>query len=550
MIINFTLFNILYFIIIFSTLFIPIILSEIYNIRYFLFFVFYTNYFTLISSIYFVGKIIFSYLNYLKMYKVNMSELTVFPNVGIQITGWKEDPELFKHTLLSMKYQTYSNIKKIIFCSDGNDNDDIYMAEIFSSIFKCDSIIINNDKVFYDMNDNEKNIFLDKIKSFKYVCILQPHRGKRHGIYTQMKILNKCDDIDLIVVNDSDCVYNKHAIEYLVKTQVKYDLDAVSGDVKIYNIDSLVSFLSSLRYWFSMNLERNAQSYFNCVGCIPGPFGLFKNESIKKVIDIWIEQKLFGKECTFGDDRHLTNLLIYNKGKIGYNYIAKCYTDTPSSLKRFITQQTRWGKSFLREYIVNINSYRFDTLWLSFEQTFTFFIVYYVIYLMFINFYNTNLNNILVIYSSLLIFGYLRTICAILCTNNLEFIVFPLYGFLYFYILFPIKLWTLFTFNITSWGTGNRLHKTHNYLDLLFIIIWVFFTNICFIIAIITNINNFDYTTYITLIFILLNIGLLPCFYLFIFKKNSKKEYNSVINEYIKNFNITIPDILSIKIHG
>ena len=77
---------------------------------------------------------------------------------------------------------------------------------------------------------------------------------------------------------------------------------------------------------------------------------------MKNIIDQWIEQKLLGKECTFGDDRHLTNLILINKGKVFYNFLAKCYTDTPITIKRFATQQTRWGKSFLREYFINIKS--------------------------------------------------------------------------------------------------------------------------------------------------------------------------------------------------
>jgi len=549
MIVNFSKKNILYFIGIFAVLFIPILYSEVFHVNLHIYGSFSISYFGIISLLYFLGKIIFSVLNTLEIKKINKSELTTFPKVGVQVTGWKEDKELFKNTLLALKYQTYKNIEKITFCSDGNDKDDEYLGEIFMEVFP-DGKIFKNEKTFYNMNEEERKTFLDSIKDIKHLCILQPHAGKRHGMYTQMKIYNSMDNIDLIMLNDSDCIYSRDAIELLVKTQVKKDLDGVTGDVKIYNVENLTSYLISLKFWYAMNFERNAQSYFNCVGCLPGPFGLYKNSSIKKIIDIWIDQKLFGKECTFGDDRHLTNLILMNNGKLGYNYAPKCYTDTPTTIQRFATQQTRWGKSFLREYIVNINSFRFDTLWLSFEQTFVFFIVYYVIYLMVSNFYNMNLNNILLIYSSLIIFGYIRSLIGIISSRKMDFIIFPLYGYLYFYILFPVKLWTLFTFNITSWGTGSRMNKSFKIIDFLFIIIWFLFTSIFIGLSIYYDWNNLNYFTIGLISFIILNTLFLVLLFKYYFLKKTRKEFKNELDKiinYNENIEVVIQDINKIE---
>lgn len=529
--------NMFYFIIIFIILFFPIFISEyglydisikvpfLNNIRY--------NYFGIISVLYFFGKILFSVLNFYKMKKINNTELNEFPSVGIQVTGWREDKKLFKNTLLSMKYQSYKNIKKITFCSDGNEKEDEYLGEIFKEVFP-NSLVYKLDKTFYNLNKKERKDFLNRVKNHREVCILQPHAGKRHGMYTQMKIYNSMNDIDLIMLNDSDCIYNNEAIDTLVKSIVHENVDAVTGDVKIYNIENLTSYLISLKFWYAFNFERNAQSYFKCVGCVPGPFGLYKNKTINKIIDVWIEQKLFGKECTFGDDRHLTNLILKNHGKVTYNYKAKCYTDTPTSIQRFATQQTRWGKSFLREYFVNINSFRWNTLWLGFEQTFVFFIVYYVMYILIKNYYNMNLNNILLIYVSLILFGFIRSFFAIISTKKFDFIIFPLYGFLYIYILFPVKLWTLFTFNITSWGTGNRLNKSFKLMDFLFIVIWFLFTNSCLIYSFITN--EYDIYTYIYVSFIFLSMVCLFLMYRFYFLKKVQNEFKKELNQ-ILNFN-------------
>ena len=530
---NYTLLNCAWFLTIFTILIVPIILSELFDISFQINDHLSITYFSIISILYFTGKTLFSIFNYYKFKKINSLEIQKNLSVGVQVTGWKEDKELFEKTLIALKLQTYKNIKKIIFCSDGNDDDDYYLAEIFKKVFE-DSLILNLDKKYYDMDDNQRKYIQDKIEPYKYVCLLQPHAGKRHGMYTQMKLLTNNENIDLIMLVDSDCIYDNKAIEILVRTNEYTDADIITGDVKIYNIDNLLAFLISLKFWFAFNFERAAQSFFGCVGCVPGPFGLYKKESLKNIIDQWIEQKLLGKECTFGDDRHLTNLILINKGKVFYNFLAKCYTDTPITIKRFATQQTRWGKSFLREYFINIKSFRLDTLWLSFEQTFVFFIVYYVIYFMTINFFKSNLDNILIIFASLITFGYIRSFIAIFASRDFSFIIFPLYTFLYFYILFPVKLWTLFTFNVTSWGTGNRLTRTSKIIDFLFIIIWFIFTSLCIIYSFFLEYPNYSVKQLFLIIYIVSNIIFLNVmFYCYFFKK-IKTKLNNILTKIIQ----------------
>ena len=528
--------NLLWFLLIFTILIVPIILSEIFNI-----FINYNGmhitYFSTISALYFIGKMFFSFLNYLRNRKITNHKIKTKPKVGVQITGWKEDAELFRNTLIGIKHQTYKNVRKVCFCSDGNDKDDLYMGDIFKEVYPINSIVYKMEKKYIDMTEEEREELVDNVRDFNYICLLQPHGGKRHGMYAQMKLLtHEKMNIDCLQLVDSDCIYDLDAINNMVKTMEVRDADVVTGDVKIYNIDNLLALLISLKFWYAFNLERAAQSFFGIVGCVPGPFGLYKKSAIKPLIETWINQKLLGKECTFGDDRHLTNLVLANHGKICYDHRAKCYTDTPVTLKRFATQQTRWGKSFLREYFVNIKSFRFNTMWLSFEQTFVFFIVYYVMYYLTLNFFNSNLENTLLIFASLISFGFLRSLYAIISTKgDFSFLIFPLYSYLYLFILFPVKLWTLFTFNVTSWGTGSRLVKSFKLIDFSFIIVWTTFIVGCLLYSLYKQyIEGYELIHYILIGYIIIVNIFCYCLYKFHFKKKVQDDFNKILN-YIKS---------------
>jgi len=123
-------------------------------------------------------------------------------------------------------------------------------------------------------------------------------------MYTGFQLLLQCQ-VGAVVVTDSDTVLDENCIKELAFMLDDKFVGAATGDVKILNTDKLLSFLSSLRYWFAFNLERSCQSFHNCVTCVSGPLGIYRSEILNKILDKWISQNFLGSKCTFGDDRHL-----------------------------------------------------------------------------------------------------------------------------------------------------------------------------------------------------------------------------------------------------
>ena len=414
--------------------------------------------FAFVSATHFIFQLLFGILNYLHNTKTIPKPTKTY---SIQITGWKEDAPLFKRCLQSVKGQTYPP-NSISFCSDGNEKEDEYMVNIFQEVFpECEVIRYATIPTTETVRTDHRPIF----------CVTQPHKGKRHAMHTQM-LMHIHTNNDYIMFVDSDTILGPDSLEQLVQRAEYEDVDAITGDVTIYNKDNLLAFLVSLKYWYAFNVERSAQSYFRVVGCLSGPFSLYRTSCIRTIRSEWIQQKFLGTECTFGDDRHLTNLVLKQGGSTYYTPSALCYTDTPTTIRRFITQQTRWTKSFIREYLINFGWFKRKQLWLvydmNFMQIYGLILSGYIIYLL------TQLDFEVFMLFLMAVLGAtaLRALYATALSRNPDHVVFILYSYLYLLVIIPIKFWGLLTINNTSWGTGNRLIKTSAYIDTIPVVLW------------------------------------------------------------------------------
>jgi hyaluronan synthase len=84
------------------------------------------------------------------------------------------------------------------------------------------------------------------------------------------------------------------------------------------------------------------------VTCCPGCLSAYLREYLLEVIDPSLNQTFLGAPATFGDDRSLTNYILKDY-RIIYNETAIAMTIVPETWKKYLTQQVRWKKSWLRE---------------------------------------------------------------------------------------------------------------------------------------------------------------------------------------------------------
>lgn len=362
---------------------------------------------------------------------------------NVLIVGYREDPVLFRACLKSHLIDLDNDkIKQIFVIIDGDEEEDIYMADIFSSVFTTGMVTSDLEKVF----------------STKAVCILQPHAGKRHVLYTGLKI--SCDTVDGTICTDSDTEYSNDAVNTLINTLESSDeYGAVTGYMEISNPFTILSTLSYIRYWFSCNLERAYQSYNGCVLCVSGPIGVYKNNVIKESLEDFITQTFLGKECTYGDDRHLSNIILSKGKKIVYTHKATCKTDTPESIFRFFNQQVRWCKSSYRELGWTIPSLHMHSIWLTID------IAYQVLYslvvigsLSYIVFFQES--RILCFYfATVFLLNTVKGVYAFCISKNPVLLLYSWYGLVYIFSIIPAKIYAGLNMSDTKWGTSSRFFK-------------------------------------------------------------------------------------------
>jgi len=354
------------------------------------------------------------------------------PKVSAVIPVYNEDLEMFSKCLESLRNQTGTDLEVIV-ANDGTLVPDI--REVF---------------------ENQKGV------DWKYLNL--PHRGKREAMYDGFKASNG----DILVFCDSDTIFSPSCISELVRPFANPRVGATTGNVRIYNNQSLLGKLTDFRYWIAFNLERAAQSHFNVVSCISGPCGAYRRIAIEMVLDDWVNQKFFGRKCTYGDDRHLTNLVLAGGYETKYVAKAEALTMLPSTKLKWARQQLRWARSFYREFLVNLGTFANCSPWLAYDLTYLALFPIFVLFNIMLVLTRTAFmaSQVLPIYLSIVLTSALiRPIYGAVKTRDSSFLAFALYGFLFVCVLLPLKIYSLFSLNSTAWGSRGDETSTSIPID-------------------------------------------------------------------------------------
>jgi cellulose synthase/poly-beta-1,6-N-acetylglucosamine synthase-like glycosyltransferase len=343
---------------------------------------------------------------------------------SIIVAAFNEDPEVFRASIESLKAQDYPSLE-IIVIDDGSDN-----ARALKAI--CRELEIG--------------------------YLYQQNAGKREAMYRAFAHLSPLSQY--VLTADSDTVWAPSAARELVATlQSDARMGAVTGFVDTLNpSDNFLTRLLSLRYYMAFQHERAAQSLFGAVTCVSGPLGGYKRHLVEAIKDDFISQTFLGKRCTFGDDRHLTNLVLRKGYQVKYSN-AVCYTAVPRGFGEYLKQQQRWGKSHWREMLWQFGALPKHSLYLAYDWVTTLLLpmllvaslVYYgwaavahgAWYLAYV-------------FLMILVMSLLRTILPLVETRRAVFLLFPVYSVMHLFVLLPLKFVSLATVLHGTWGTRQK----------------------------------------------------------------------------------------------
>ena len=172
------------------------------------------------------------------------------------------------------------------------------------------------------------------------------NKGKREG----MAECVKQSENEIIVFIDSDSFVKPNTAKELVKYFTDLRVAAVAGHGYVANAN--VNFLTKMqdvRYFVAFKAYKSAEAIFGSVTCCSGCCSAYRRNYVLKILDKWLNQKFLGVQCTYGDDRSLTNFLLQKGYKTLFAPEAAAYTFVPDTFRKFLKQQLRWKKSWIRE---------------------------------------------------------------------------------------------------------------------------------------------------------------------------------------------------------
>jgi hyaluronan synthase len=358
--------------------------------------------------------------------------LDEYYKVGIQIVGYREDPELFKKCIENTTKINHKN-KIIVVSIDGDTEKDEYMKTIANDILASSGI--------------------------EYKILFNPHEGKRGALYHSYKYLR--DKVDFVITTDSDSELPPDLCNLCVPMVEDPTVMVTCGEVFISNWET--NFLTRIlvpRYYVAFALERNCFSFFGVMNCASGPIGCYRASMLRHdyILETELRKQkyLWCDSCHVGDDRHMTVIGLQYGKCLSIPYIAS-KSDTPSDLHRFTVQQTRWAKSYHRETLLEVDSTRYHNFaycfMIFFAYSFSFILLVYLILLLLAR---TPWWNLVVSVAIMVGVNFLRSLYLYFISRRKIMLLYVLYLPYYVFLILPIRLYTLFThIDAKAWMTIN-----------------------------------------------------------------------------------------------
>ncbi|MBO9591964.1 MAG: glycosyltransferase [Niabella sp.] len=261
-----------------------------------------------------LGRVIFmgilAVLNYRRQKKETLPPLGSFKEkVSIIVPAYNEEVNCVR-TVDSLLKQDYPNLE-IIFVDDGSkDNTFKNISEAFAGH--------------------------PKVK-----VLTKPNGGKASALNYGIAQASA----DYLVCIDADTQLRKDAISQLMRYFVNETIGAVAGNVKVGNINNVLTRWQSIEYITAQNFDRRAFDYINGITVVPGAIGAFRKKAI-------VEAGGFTTD-SLAEDCDLT-IRILRQGYVIRNCNdAVAITEAPETIRQFLKQRFRWSYGVMQSFWKN-----------------------------------------------------------------------------------------------------------------------------------------------------------------------------------------------------
>jgi N-acetylglucosaminyltransferase len=230
--------------------------------------------------------------------------------------------------------------------------------QVLKTAASFDALDYPRDKlgvVFVDdqSTDGTYGHLLEVAKKYPWIKVQQNpvNMGKRLGIKNAVLKVHT----PLIMSVDSDVIVDPNVVRELVRHMHTSGVDAVGGCVFVSNADETwLTRMQTVKYWIGYQFLKNLENSFSHVMCLSGCLTLYKREALIAVDHTLDSRTFLGEEIKYGEDRFLTRKIVEMGYKTRLCFNARCFTKAPPTLKAYMSQQLRWRRSNLVDFITAI----------------------------------------------------------------------------------------------------------------------------------------------------------------------------------------------------
>jgi cellulose synthase/poly-beta-1,6-N-acetylglucosamine synthase-like glycosyltransferase len=242
------------------------------------------------------------------------------PTVTVVIPLYNEGARI-RETLESVLASDYPRDKLLVVCVDDASSDDSYEHARAVALASQGRLIVQR---------NPRNL------------------GKRRSINHVVRTSTS----EIIVSIDSDVVVDPPAIRELTRRFVNERIAAVGGWVDVRNKqDNWLTRMQTVKYWYAYFAMRNVEWGFRRVMCLSGCLTAYRRSVLIELEPILENRALLGMPIKYGEDRFLTRQIIKAGYLTTFTVAARCRTFVPGTLSGYFSQQLRWRRSNVIDYL-------------------------------------------------------------------------------------------------------------------------------------------------------------------------------------------------------
>jgi cellulose synthase/poly-beta-1,6-N-acetylglucosamine synthase-like glycosyltransferase len=157
---------------------------------------------------------------------------------------------------------------------------------------------------------------------------------------------------EIVVSVDSDVVIDPRAIRELVRRFTREDIAAVGGWVDVRNKhDNWLTRMQTVKYWYAYYAMRNIEWALQRMLCLSGCLTAYRRSVLLELEPVLERRALFGVPVKYGEDRFLTRQIVKAGYSTTFTLAAHCRTYVPTTLTAYFSQQLRWRRSNVIDYL-------------------------------------------------------------------------------------------------------------------------------------------------------------------------------------------------------